>query len=231
MKLNRMFHGVAVVAMLFGCGCSGFSIPTADELLVSGVSAKAEELALDVGGEGGFGGMMMAGFADHVPGGLGFWQADDLAPEGSMMTVRFYNDSDTNCTFDLSYIAARMDLDEQETAVDVVAGDDVTVEIDCAEIVGLGSLDTPGDVGCRLEDGEEFDNLMVVPGFLNLDYACGGMYSYYLQPDVDDVDGDGDTEELIVFSDALLMHLEDGGPTAHQHGFEMGMMMGGHMPR
>ncbi len=227
MKLNRLCCGGTVTSILFFIGCAGFVLPTADEILVSSVSAKADELVASVGGEDGYGGMMMGGYADHVSSGMGFWQTDDLAPDGSMVTVQFHNDSGEDCTFDFSYIAARTGLDEQSILVDVDAGDSVAFDIECAEMMGLGELGTPGAVGCMLANGDEIENTMAVPGFLNLDYLCGETYSHHLRTDVDDLDEDGDTEELVVYSDALLMHLEDGGPTGHQHGFGMGMM-GGH---
>jgi len=70
--------------------------------------------------------------------------------------------------------------------------------------------------------------MMTVPAFLGLDYECEDTYRFTLTPDVDDLDGDGDTTELIVQSDALGLHMMNGGPFGHMHGGGMGMM-GPHM--
>ena len=69
---------------------------------------------------------------------------------------------------------------------------------------------------------------MAVPGFLGEDFTCGGIYGCVLEQDVNDLDGDGDTEELIILSDAMTFHMMNGGPTGHRHGTGPGMM-GSHM--
>jgi len=121
-----------------------------------------------------------------------------------------------------------MGLDEQTEDADVPAGDETTIEIPCAEVIGMGSLETPDAAACHLADGQAVDNAMSVPAFLGLDYRCGQVYQFMLAPDADDLDGDGDTEELIMQSDAIRMHALDGGPTGHMHGGDSGMM-GPHM--
>jgi len=144
------------------------------------------------------------------------------------MMVRVRNESDRDGTFHLSYFASHMGLDDQLMDVEVGAGQEVVVEIPCPEIVGMGSLETPGDTGCHLADGEAVDNVMTVPGFLGQDFTCDGVYECVLTADVDDLDGDGDTEELIILSDAMEFHMMNGGPTGHMHGGGFGMM-GPHM--
>ena len=115
--------------------------------------------------------------------------------------------------------------------VTVPAGDESTVEIPCSVTVGMGPLTVPGGVGCTLASGEEIDNLMAVPVFLGMDFFCGTVRQFVLTADADDLDGDEDTEELILVSDEMLGHMQSGGPTGHTHrtGGMMGGMMFGHM--
>ena len=197
---------------------------------VSAVAAKANTVAEFVGGQDGYGGTVMTGYADHAPGQMGFRSASDLALDSGTMMMRLHNQSEEDCTFDMSYVASHMGLDEQMMAVEVAAGETATVEIPCAEMIGMGSLEVPGSRACLLADGEEVDNRMAVPGFLGLDFECGDTYEHFLMPDVDDLDGDGDTEELIIVSDAMEFHMMNGGPTGHGHGDGPGMM-GSHMGR
>jgi hypothetical protein len=71
------------------------------------------------------------------------------------------------------------------------------------------------------------DNTFAVPGFLNLDYTCGGVYACTPTADaddLDDLDGDGDTTELILITDGMQLHMQNGGPTGHHHGMGTGMM-------
>ena len=159
---------------------------------------------------------------------MGFGSEADLAASSGGMTVRLSNQSDEDGTFHLSYFASHMGFDELLQDVDVAAGDIVAIELPCAEIVGLGPLGEPGEPGFHLANGEVIDNIMAVPGFLGQDFACGGVYECLLAPDVDDLDGDGDVEELIIVSDALQLHMLNGGPTGHMHGADTGMM-GSHM--
>jgi hypothetical protein len=69
---------------------------------------------------------------------------------------------------------------------------------------------------------------MAVPGFLGQDFICEGVFECVLTPDVDDLDVDGDTEELIIISGAMEFHMTDGGPGGHMHESRSGMM-GSHM--
>jgi hypothetical protein len=123
----------------------------------------------------------------------------------------------------LTYVASHMGLGEQAQDIEVPAGQETTVTVSCAEVMGLGSLDTPDSAACHLEDGEPVSNMMSVPGFLGMDYECGGAYSFVLQPDTEDVDGDGDTTEFVVISEAMQEHMQAGGPRGHMHGGQ-GMM-------
>ena len=45
------------------------------------------------------------------------------------------------------------------------------------------------------------------------------IYHLSLVHDVSDLDGDGDTEELVLLSDALQNHMTSVGPFGHMHGF------------
>jgi len=201
-----------------------------DGALVSQVAAKAVDVADTIGGENGYGGPMMNGYAAHAEPQMGFTRLDDLAFMGQGMMMQLRNDSDAACRFEVHYIASAEGVDEQVTEVEVPAGETVVVPLPCSEIVGLGPLDAPGSRGCLHADGTEVDNTMAVPGFLGMDYSCGGTYDCSLTPDVDDLDGDGNTEELVLLSEGMRMHLQNGGPMGHNHGQGPGMMdmhMGG----
>ncbi|GJM25870.1 MAG: hypothetical protein DHS20C16_22850 [Phycisphaerae bacterium] len=211
-----------VTSLLLMGGCT--TIPGSSDANVGDVAAKAERVAASVGGANGFGGMGMTGYRDHAPNQMGFNSTADLASSSGQMTVRLHNESDEDCQFRLSYFARHEGLGEQMMNVDVNSGGEMTVSIPCAEMVGMGPLETPGEVGCVLGSGETVPNTMAVPGFLGLDFECGGEYEHFLTPDVDDLDGDGDTEELIIQSEGMQFHLQNGGPGGHGHGFGMGMM-------
>lgn len=200
------------------------AIPGLSDANVGEVAAKAERVAASVGGANGFGGMGMAGYRDHAPNQMGFNNGADLASSNGQMMIRLHNESDEDCQFRLSYFARHEGLGEQVMNVDVNSGGEMTVNIPCAEIVGMGPLETPGEVGCVLESGDTVPNTMAVPGFLGLDFECGGEYEHFLMPDVDDLDGDGDVEELIIQSQGMQFHLQNGGPGGHRHGGGMGMM-------
>lgn len=221
---------VVLTATLGVGGCMvDFAPPVNGEAALAPlVAAKATDVAGGIGGAGGFGGALMEGYFEHMPGQMGFRGADDLASAAGGITVRLRNESDEDGTFHISYFASHMGLDDLMRDVDVSAGGEVTLELPCAEIVGLGPLDIPGEAGCHLAGGEAIDNTMAVPGFLGTDYECGEVIEYLLTPDVDDFDGDGDTEELILRSDAMDLHMTEGGPTGHLHGDDFGMM-GSHM--
>ena len=216
--------------MLLGAGCmnGGVAPGGGDSTGVADVAAKALDVAAQVGGANGFGGPLMNGYVDHSPDQMGFHVVDHLAIETSNMMVLVRNESDVDGTFHVSYFASHLGLEEQMMDVYVGAGDEVTVEIPCSEIVGMGPLDTPDEPGCHLDDGEAVDNTMAVPGFLEQDFTCDGTYVYVLTQDVDDLDGDGDTEELIIISDAMEFHMMNGGPLGHGHDTGSGTM-GSHM--
>lgn len=216
-------------ATAFIAGCLNTTgLPGSDAALAPLVSAKATAVAQQVGGQPGFGGTLMNGYFDHAPMSMGFLDADDLADPQAGMMIRLQNNSAQASTCHISFVASFEGLDEQGMDVEVSADSETTVQIPCSEIVGLGPLEIPGGAACHLAGGEAIDNMMTVPGFLGLDYECGQMHRFMLTPDVDDLDGDGDTEELIMLSQGMQMHMLDGGPMGHQHGDEPGMM-GPHM--
>jgi hypothetical protein len=126
------------------------------------------------------------------------------------VTVRLRNQVREQCTFRLRYVAAHLGLDEHVEDVPVDAGEELEVDVPCGEILGLGPLEEPGGVGCRLSSGQTVENTMAVPAFLSADYSCGGSYGFQVSPDSDDLDEDGDTAELVCQSDALQRHM-------HQH--------------
>jgi len=227
-SLSRMTTVVIVAALTAGC-MTGIVIPGDGALTgVDEVAAKASDVAAHVGGADGFGGSLMNGYVDHMPDHMGFGGVEDLAPEESSMMVMLRNEADHAGTFHLNYMASHMGLDEQSMDVVVGAGDVVVVDIPCSEIVGVGPLDMPGAPGCHVNDGVAVDNLMSVPGFLGQDFRCGETYACVLTQDVDDLDEDGDTAELIILSDAMALHMTEGGPGGHRHGSGFGMM-GHHM--
>ncbi len=221
---------LTTVAILLSAGCmNGIVAPDGgDSTAVTGVATKALDVAVQVGGADGFGGSLLDGYIDHMPDQMGFHGDDDLAPQTTNMMILVRNESVEAGTFHLSYFASHLGLEEQLMDVVVGAGEEVTVEIPCSEIVGMGPFGEPGEPGCYLEDGEAVDNTMVVPGFLGQDFTCNGTYEIVLTRDVDDLDGDGNTEELIIVSDAMVFHMMNGGPAGHRHGTGSGMM-GSHM--
>lgn len=93
-----------------------------------------------------------------------------------------------------------------------------------AALVAGKAVDTADRIGGQPAGSETVGNTMAVPGFLGLDYVCGGVHQCFLTPDVDDLDGDGDTEELILLSDVMVLHVADGGAIGHMHGEGSGMM-------
>lgn len=216
---------IAVGVASLAAGCTNIAgLPGTDAALVPLVSSKAATVAEQVGGAQGFGGMMMNGYFDHAPMNMGFIDANDLADPNSGMTVRVQNDAGLPCTCFMRYVASFEGVNEQGREVEIPANGEIDVDIPCSEIVGMGPLETPGGVACRFADGEAIPNTMSVPGFLGLDYQCGEMHRFMLTPDVNDLDGDGDTAELIMLSRGMQTHMLDGGPMGHQHGDGGGMM-------
>ena len=213
----------AVAVSLASQGCTpGSVVPAGDGSdLAATVASKATEVASRIGGETGFGGVRMNGYMEHTQSHMGFNSQVDLASPGSMMTVMLHNQASQNCTFHLTYFSSLDSSVEQTQDVDVPAGGETPVQIPCAEIVGAGPFDTPGGVGCVLADGQQVSNMMAVPGFMGMDYACGATYHMYLTPDTNDVNGDGDTNGLILMTEAMQTHMQSGGM--------MGNMGGGNM--
>jgi len=234
-----LITGFAVIFLVAGQGC-GLEIGTllggggggegASQLtgLALEVATKADSVARQIGGPSGFGGMRMVGYRDHAEEHMGFHDVEGLADSAEDLGVRLTNELDQECTFHLSYYSSHVGTDEQLLDVTVQAGESVVVTIPCSEIVGLGGLETPGEAGCHMDDGHSVDNMMAVPGFMGQDFTCFGSYECVLTTDVDDLDGDGDTEESIIVSAAMRFHSMDGGPLGHAHGSAAGMM-GSHM--
>ncbi len=221
---------VALVAVSLVGGCAWTFSPPGDSGgdLASQVAGKALAVADTVGGSGGYGGAMMEGYVNHAPERMGFHGVTDLAGADRTLAVRLHNELSEDCTFDLSYVASHMGINEQTVEVEVGAGEEVVVEIPCPEILGFGPLEMPGATGCHLVGGQNVDNTMALPGFLGLDYTCDSSYDCFLRPDSDDLDGDGNTEELALVVDAIQFHAQEGGPFGHLHGMGPGMM-GSHM--
>lgn len=217
-----------VLGVLVFAGCTTQSPVSGDAPLVA---AKAVAVADWIGGDNGYGGINMMGYADHAPSFMGFVDSADLADPEATLSVLLRNDSTQEATFHLTYFASSDGLEEQTRDVVVAAGEETTEEIPCAEIVGMGPLTMPGAMGCHLAGGIEVENTLSVPVFLGMDFACGATLEFVLAPDLDDLDGDGDSEELILLSDGMLGHMQSGGPLGHTHRTEgmMGGMMFGHM--
>jgi hypothetical protein len=180
----------------------------------------------------------MMGFAGHMSDHMGFHSDAYLGdPDGDLL-VQLTNGSGFPCTFHLAYVQSTVGLDEQSDDVVVQPGETIQVQMPCAEIMGVGSLTNVGAVAVNLPDGNTFDNRYCVPGFLNSDYTCGGTFGCVLAPDTNDVDQDGDTEELIVLTSGMQSHMGSGGMGQHMwdyddtsHGMmggQNGPMMGGY---
>lgn len=215
---NWVTRAFASSTLLFGLsGC----VPGADVGDAAGVAAKATAVASRIGGADGFGGARMNGYMEHAEPQMGFMAGADLADSNGSMTMRMHNQAGQECTFHVSYFSSPDGSQDQTLDVTVPAGGEQSVQIPCSEIVGLGPLETPGGVGCHLASGEAVENTMAVPGFLGMDYGCGATYHMYLTPDTDDLDGDGDTQELVLTSEAMQTHMASGGPMGHMHGGNM----------
>lgn len=215
-----MRHSLIAVLMTLGAaglaGCTpGANLVTPGDQSataeVATVAAKAVNIGNEIGGPSGFGGMRMSGYMQQMMANMGFSTADSLATPGSMMTVVFHNQSSQVCTFHLAYFSSQAGNQDQSADVTVPALGQQTFQMPCAEIVGLGSLETPGGIGCQLADGQTISNMMTVPGFLGTDYTCGSTYHMYLGPDTNDLNGNGDTQELIAYSQAMQTHMQSGG--------------------
>lgn len=201
--------------LVIHAGCSSNVAPPSD--LAAGIAAKADTVGQRIGGEDGFGGTLMDGYLMHMEDHMGFHDEDDLAASGEIMMVDLENATDEACTFHLNYVASQMDPEEMVMDVSVDAGEQAVIEIPCAEIIGLGSLTTVGVPAADLEHGTKVSNMMSVPGFLGSDYTCGETYACALTADTEDLDGDGDTDELIVTTDAFHDHAGPEGMGGHMH--------------
>lgn len=198
---------------------SGAGEPTG---LTAEVAEKALAIGEQIGGEDGFGGTAVSDYLFHAEDHMGFHGMDNLAVAAGHMTIVLRNESREDSTFAVAFVASHMGIDEQILEVEVPAFGEATVELPCSEIIGLGSLTSVGEVAVQLADGTVLENTMCVPAFLGSDYLCENVYHGFLTPDVDDLDADGDTEELIVTTEALYFHAGPGGAGGHGH-----MMMGG----
>lgn len=219
-KLTGLIGCVAIWSLSTGCN----AFPATADNGVDVVTQKAEDIAATIGGSAGFGGAMMAGYLDHAPSHMGFNGTTDLASPTGMLSIHLRNESTQDCEFHLSYYAHYEQSGDQMMTTDVPAGEEQIVTIPCAEIVGMGSLESPGEVGCVLQSGETVPNSMAVPAFLGMDFQCGGEMSFVLMPDENDLDSDGNTTELIIQSQAMMSHMANGGPFGHMHGSDGGMM-------
>lgn len=193
--------------------------------LTAGIASKAEAVARQMGGPGGFGGEMMDGFAGRMPQHMGFHNETNLMEPGGSMMVGMSNDSNQDCVFHLSYVTSQMGTAEQTMDVTVPAGGEVTVQMPCSEILGMGPLEMPGQPGCHLADGQPVSNTMSVPGFMGMNYSCGDEYMFHLMTDANDLNGNGDRQEFIIMSQAMEQFMQRGFPTGT--GSMMGSMMGG----
>lgn len=240
--MTPMFGAMMLGAagMLGGCGMLTGCTPTdlsgvlnaAPAGLTGDVADKAEQVAREIGGTG-FGGPMMNGYFDHMDDHMGFHNSADLADANGTISVTFENGSDQACTFHFAFMRSQDGLDTQTRDVEVPAGQSVTVEMPCAEIVGMGDLTDVGASAGDAADGVEYDNRYCVPGFLNSDYACGGAFACALTPDINDVDQDGDTTELIMQTSGMQQHMRSGGMGRHGAGGDVtfgGMMIGNGRP-
>lgn len=207
---------------LFVTGCvisptglldSLFDLPAATPTgIAAAVADKAEAIARRVGDPNGFAPGVVEDFFSHMGPHMGFRSMADLADPNAPLRIELVNDANQPCVFHLSWIASHEGLDEQTLDVVVGPGDSEQVELPCAEIVGLGTLDEPGAPAAHLDDGTPLENRYCVPGFLHDAFECGGMMQAVLAPDADDLDNDGDTDELIVTTGVLWAHMRGRGP-------------------
>jgi hypothetical protein len=221
MKKTKLVAATVLAILSFAAqGCApGSVLPAGDASSpAERVASRATEVASQIGGADGFGGGWMDGYMQQMMPHMGFNSQTDLATPGSMMTVTLHNQASQSCIFHLSYFSSLDTPAEQTQDVTVPANTETTVQIPCSEIVGAGPLDVPGGAGCILADGQQIGNMMTVPGFMGTDYACGSIYHMYLMPDVNDLNGNGDTTELIVVSEAMQTHMQSGGMMGHMGG-------------
>jgi hypothetical protein len=191
------------------------------------VAAKAQAVAQTIGGADGFGGTMMNAYMGHMGDHMGFHSSEDLAEAGGHMNIELMNLADQPCTFHVAFVSSPDGSDEQTQDVTVPSGQTVTIDMPCSEIIGMGGLTPVEQMACHLEDGTELDNRMCVPGFLNSDFDCGGTFRCTLMQDTNDLDQDGNTDELIAVTSTMLSHIGQDGMSSH--GGRRGMMFGAGM--
>lgn len=221
MSRNLMWPAMCVFSLavgLTGCVPGGLSELAGDQAptgVAAEVAAKAESVAANIGGAGGFGGNMMNGFMGHMDDHMGFHGTEYLAQDGGMMTMQLANESGQSCTFHVAFISSPAGAQEQTKDVTVDPGETVNFQMPCAEMVGMGSLTSVGQMAAHMGDGTEIDNRFCVPGFLNSDFDCGGTFSSTLMQDTDDIDQDGDTQELVAVTGAMQSHVGQNGMSPH----------------
>lgn len=206
---------------LAGCVPGGLSDLTGSQAptgVAAEVAAKAESVAANIGGANGFGGEVMNGFSGHMDEHMGFHGTEDLAQDGSMMTMQLANQSGQPCTFHLAFISSPDGVQEQTQDVTVDPGESVNFQMPCAEMVGMGSLTSVGQMAAHMGDGTEVSNRFCVPGFLNSDFNCGGAFSCTLMRDADDLDQDGDTQEFVAVTSAMQSHTGQNAMSPHSSG-------------
>lgn len=207
-----------VFATFVGAGCVPVTAPdtSPDAETLSAVVTKAENIAQLIGSSG-YGGPAFSGYRQHMGPMMGFLDADALADPNGTVGMQFWNQSGVPCTFHLAFVASYDQLQEQAQDITVQPGQVVTFDMPCAEVVGLGGLTHVGTPAGTLGSGAQLGNEFCVPGFLNSDYLCGGTFACYLSPDANDLDGDGDAQELVITTQPLQQHLGPGGMMGHGH--------------
>lgn len=212
-----LLAALIMFAAIVGTGCMPITAPagSSDETL-SAIVAKAEDIAQLIG-PNGYGGPEFSGYREHMGQMMGFLNTDALADPSGTVGVQFWNQSGAPCTFHLAHIASYDELQERVQDITVQPGQVVTFDMPCAEVVGLGSLTQVGTPAGTLGPGAQLSNQFCVPGFLNSDYLCGGTFACFLGPDTDDLDGDGDTQELVITTQPFQQHVGPAGMRGHRH--------------
>lgn len=210
----------AAVGLTTGCGLGTVALePTG---LAAEVAERAVDVADQIGGEDGFGGTWMNGYVDHMPMHMGFHGMAYLADEDGTVTIEVVNDAAPAAVVHVVYLTtAEGELTEQTVEVEVEGYGTVSIDVPCAEIVGVGALDDVGATAADLDDATALPNDFCVPAFLNADYVCGGVYAIYVGADEDDLDEDGDTEETVITTEALQTHMGPGGMSGSGHMYGM----------
>lgn len=209
MRLAMTIYFEALFLGLMGCGTSSPVTPTpgqSDKL--TAVQEKVDAVTSHIGGPTGFGGTNMTNYLVGMPEHMGFTTDASLADPNGHVNVHLVNGSNAACTVHLTYFDSNLGNSEQTQDVPVPANGDATVQIPCSEIIGTGSLETPGTAACRLANGSDISNMMALPAFLGTDYTCGSTYQMTVTPDVNNLMGTGNTSQLIMTSGAMVRHME-----------------------